>query len=66
MIRFLTTPNHQCNVLLSAALFCCIIPHSHQNLGGLRSGADYSRFINNDTVDELITSFLRQLDVLKN
>ena len=38
------------------------IPHSHQNLSCLRNGVDYSRFIGNDTSEELLTPLLRQLN----
>ena len=36
----------------------CIIPHSYQNLICLRSGADYSQFIDNDAAEELLTSLI--------
>ena len=39
-----------------------IIPHSHQNLSCTGSGVDYSRFIGNNTDEELFTSLLRQLN----
>ena len=39
-----------------------IIPHSHQNLSCLRSGADCSRFMGNDTAKKLLTPLLRQLN----
>ena len=39
-----------------------IIPHSHQNLTSLRSDVDYSRFIGNDTTEELLISLLGQLN----
>ena len=37
-----------------------LIPHSHLNLSCLRSGVDCSRFIGNDTGEELLTPLLRQ------
>ena len=37
-----------------------LISHSHQNLSSHRSGVDYSRFICNDTAEELLTPLLRQ------
>ena len=36
------------------------MPHSHQSLNCLRSSVDYSRFIGNDTAEELLTPLLRQ------
>ena len=38
------------------------MPHSHQNLSCLRNGVDYSRFIGNDTAEELLTPLLRQFN----
>ena len=38
------------------------IPHSHQNLACPTNGVDYSRFIDNETAEELLTLLLRQLN----
>ena len=37
--------------------------HPRQNLSCLRSGVDYSRFTGSNTVEELLTTLLRQLNV---
>ena len=39
-----------------------VVPHSHQTSSYLRSGVDDSRFIGNDTAEELLTPLLRQLN----
>ena len=45
---------HTC-AFIFVQFFIVLIPHSHQSLTCLKSGVDYSRFIGNDTAEELIT-----------